>query len=225
MTLGRFFLCVCSVMTLWACGSDESGEWSPIGDEGYHLMFLHSPSEMLTVYNARRHSAYKESDLRVLVTSIPRTDPAYSSPQLYYDEGDKTMEQQMRSWIDPDGTKYNGDVPVVVEYRTEVCESISIKLYDKDDVLISDITDKARFRDAVETPEVGSYLLFDSSKKLLGKIREGTTIEEYLSQRPLVFAEAFIIFPELDADFLNDGNYVRVEIALDNGLLLTANSR
>lgn len=222
MTLGRILLCLCSVMTLMACGSDENGNWPPTGDEGYHLLLLRSPSEMLTVYDAK---GYKDSDLHVLVTSIPRTTPEYSEPQPYYIEGDKAMEKQIRSWLDPDGTKYDGDMPITVEYRTEVCESVTIWLYDKDGELLSDITDKARYHDAVEPPEVGSYLLFDSSKRLLGKIGEGTTIEEYLSKCPLVFAEAYFTFPELDADFLSGGNYVRVEIALDNGTLLKATTR
>jgi hypothetical protein len=122
-------------------------------------------------------------------------------------------------------------MPEEVYYVTESCKNITMAHYDKNDNFVSDITDKARFYcpeyfGGVYNPDnfgpLGYNLLFDSNKKLLGRIKDGTTISQYLSYHPLVFANAFFVFPDLLMETISKGNYILVEIELDNDVILSA---
>lgn len=227
MTLGRFFICLLATILMMSC-SDEND--TTVGNDGYHLSYIHRPSESLIAYQNDYSpniidTAY--ADLHIYVTSALREQSGYSTLQHYSIDGDKEIELQLGNFLDPENDKYTGDVPIPVEYRTEACKSIRITMYDKNDTFISDITDQARFF-YVNAPndhsEIGQNIIINSEKKLLGKIKIGTTIKEYLSDMPFVFAEAHFIFDGIDKESFSNGNYAKVEIELGNGIVLSTYS-
>lgn len=227
MTLGRIFICLITAILVMSCSSETN---TIIGNHGYHLTYIHRPSENLIAYQNDYSPDIIDTtcaDLHVYVTSSLKEQPGYSTPQHYSIDGDKEIELQLANFLDPDNDKYTGDVPIPVEYRTEACKSIRITMYDKSDSFISDITDKALFfyaNDPSDHSEVGQNIIINSNKKLLGKIKIGTTIKEYLSDNPFVFAEAHFIFEGIDKESFSDGNYAKIEIELSNGIILTASS-
>ncbi len=109
-------------------------------------------------------------------------------------DGDEYIENQIRNFLDSDRSKYNGWIPLSIEYRTEPCKSIQILLYGKDQKLISDITDKAHFSNNMSkyiNNDLSCNLLIGSDKRLLGYIPENSTIRDYLSKKPMIFGDAF----------------------------------
>ncbi len=216
---------------LTSCSKDEDKN-KQIGDNGSYLYFRHSPAEEVSVQgNYDRQEDIESYVLAVHVHSKHKDQSGYSSPQLYYIESDKAIEQQIAAFLDPNGNKYNGMMPEEVYYVTESCKNITMVYYDKNDNFVSDITDKARFYcpeyiGGVYNPDnfgpLGYNLLFDSNKKLLGRIKDGTTISQYLSYHPLVFANAYFLFPGLLIETISKGNYILVKIELDNGVILSA---
>lgn len=222
---GRAFLFLFTTMVVLSCNdSEKSFKWS--GGDG--LYFIHRPAENVYAYenDLDADTVIPCADLRIVVTSSLKEVPGYSTPQLYTIEGDKEIEQQIREFLDPDGVLYpSGMASTVIEYRTEVCNSIRITLHDKNNVFISDITDKARFYFSGWRYEEVSYfdrLLISSDKKLIGTIEIGSTISDYLSHHPMVFPQAHFFFPELDKKIFDNGNYVKVEIELGNDTTLVA---
>ena len=224
MTLRKFFYFGLVSIVLSSCSSKVEIE----EDRGYHLYFLHSLPEQIRSFENR----YSENDvdascadLFVYVISLERASIGYTTPQPYYIDGDKGIEQQIRDYLDPNGDKYNGTMPIPVFYNTEGCKQIHISLYDKDDTFLSDLTELARFHYVTgassSSDEVGMNLLIDTSKKLLGKIAIGTTIQEYLAYNPMVFALAHFIFPDLSKAAFDNGNYVKVEIELNDGTIIS----
>lgn len=118
-------------------------------------------------------------------------------------------------------------MPVPVEYRTKTCKDIRIGLYDKNGLFISDITENARFHYVIgpnSREEDAMNLLISSDRKLLGRIKLGTTIKEYLSYHPMIFAEAHFIFDGVEKGGFSNGNYAAIEIELGDGTILKANS-
>lgn len=226
MTFSKILLFVSAVIALASCDK-EDGLLPPPEDRGYHLLFLHSPAERVLAFE-NEYSTYTVdtacADLRVNVGCLPREVPGYRTPQPYYAESDKEIERKIAEFLDPKGEKFNGTMPISVTYTTEVCKAIRISLYDKDGVFISDITDGARFYYVYTQYEIEFDLLINSEKKLLGRIAPGTTIKEYLSHHPMVFADAHFLFPDLDKETFAHGNYAKVEIELDNGTVLTTDS-
>jgi len=228
ITLGRFVICSLISLIIVSCSKNTD---MVIGDYGYYLLFKHRPTERIIVFDESDLQHFDNLsclDLHVLVTSEFREQIGYTIPQPYYIEGEKGIEQQIKDYLDPNGDKYNGSMPVIVEYRTEGCRQIHFSLYDNDDAFLTDLTDMARFHYVIgitSWDEDGMNLLIDTSKKLLGKIAIGSTIQEYLAYSPMVFAEARFIFPELEKSALDEGKYIRIEIELDDGRILTANSK
>lgn len=227
MTSGRIFIYLFTAILVMSCSGEND---TIVGNHGWHLNYIHRPAESLIAY----HNDYSPNiidttcaDLHIFVTSALKVQPGYSTPHHYSIDGDKAIELQLANFLDPDNDKYTGDVPIHVEYRTEACKSIRITMYDKNGSFISDITDQARFF-YVSNPnshsEVGENIIINSEKKLLGKIKIGTTIKEYLSDNPLVFAEAHFIFDGIDKESFSNGNYAKVEIELSNGIILTSSS-
>lgn len=227
MTLGRIFICLITAILVISCSSENN---TIIRNHGYHLTYIHRPSENLIAYQNDYSPDIIDTtcaDLHVYVTSSLREQPSYSMLQHYSIDGDKAIELQIENFLDPHNDKYTGDVPIPVEYRTEACKSIRITMYDKNDSFISDITDQAHFfyaNDPSDHSEVGQNIIINSDKKLLGKIKIGTTIKEYLSKNPFIFPEAHFIFDGIDKESFSDGNYAKVEIELSNGIILTASS-
>jgi hypothetical protein len=216
-----------SIVIIFLISCDNSGDsfkWS--GGDG--LYFIHRPSEKVYAYgNAfNADTVISCADLFIVVTSLHKEVPGYSQPQLYSIKGDKEMENQIRDFLDPNGTLYPGGmVTTPIEYRTEVCKSIRITLHDKDSIFLSDITDLARFYFAGWRFEEVSYLarlLFTSDKKLIGTIKIGSTISEYLSYHPMIFAQSHFFFPKLNKNIFDNGNYAKVEIELENDTTLVA---
>ena len=211
---------------LAACGDKEEETPSVDGDVWASLSVVHRPSEdIVAAAFVRNNDAEATLDMRVEVTSAIK-DP--KAPAVRYTtEGDKDIERQIKDFLDPNGDVFTGTLPVAIEYRTEVCKNIRIGVYSKDSILLSDITDLARFyipssrfpeREKVE----GASLLISSERKVLDWIEEGTTIKEYLSHDPMVFPKAYFHFPGIGKTLLESGNSVRIDIELGNGTVLTS---
>lgn len=224
MTSGRLWVFLILVLSLISCNHEEKTQ---LGDYGNCLVFVHRPSESIIA----RANDYTPNtvdtacaDLHVYVMSSLKELSGYQTPQYYSIKGDENIEQQIKAFLDPSNDIFSGDYPVIVEYRTELCKNICLKLYSSDNILLSDITDKAQFyyvRDPWDVSEVVQNILVNSEKKLLGRVKLGTTISEYLSYHPMIFAEAHFIFPDLEKETFDKGNYVKIEIELENNTILT----
>lgn len=227
ITLGRFVTFSIIFMAITSCGNSE--DVMVQGNYGPSLYFAHRPPEQIIIKDDHYLPISADlfcADLHLFVTSEFRKEFAGSSLVPYRIEGDEWIEQQIRDYLDPTGEKYNGSMPIFIEYTTEGCKRIRITIHDKDEKLLSDITDQACFYYVGYTDEGKELnLLINTSKKLLGNIPIGMTIQEYLAQKPMVFTEARFIFPGVEKDALENGNYLRVEIELDGGKIITADQR
>lgn len=211
---------VFSVLAFYSCHSDYDEE---LGDEGFRLVFIHRPSEAMKVFNLYETDENSFGVL-VMVTSTLKEHIGDTTPRVYSIDGVQTIEHQINEFLDPDHTDFIGSIPVPIEYRTEVCKSLRILLIDKNEESVEDITSFARFHhvDApVDWLDIGGGLIVNSDMVLLGRIPIGTTIEEYLAYRPMVFASAHFIISGVSKDRFTHDCYVRIEIELDNGKILT----
>lgn len=222
MTLDKFILGVFAVLCISSCGNGDDDSDAPIGNEGYHLVFVNRPSETLNVsQNTAQNSEKFLLQLRVM--SKLKESSLDSSAQPYAIAGDQTIERLLKDVLDPTGERYNGTTPITIEYRTETCKDIKISLYNKDGSFLSDITDEARFYYETNPLDIGEAIyLFDEDRNYIGQVEEGATIADYLSHKPLTFPHACFSFPNLSEEFITEGNYIQVEILLGNGVRLTA---
>lgn len=193
--------------------------------EGYRLVYICRPAEELISYN--NDSCYydgnlRNTDLHLFVTSSLKENPFYRDLKRYTIDGDPSIEDQISNLIDPE-KKYTGITPKIIEYRTEPCSAIRISMYDANNNFISDITEQAHFVSTLYYPEnYNNTMLISSSKQLIGTIKDGMTISEYLENKPMIFAEAFFVFDNLDRDLLLEGYYLKTEIELTNGTVLVS---
>lgn len=227
MTLGKVLLTACTLSIIYSCSNNCNEESIGLGDYGFHLSYRHVPTDTLQALGNDYSPNVIDTacaDLRIRVMSSLKDAVGYKTPQHYYLNGVKTIEREITSFLDPKGDKYNGMMPIPVSYTTEGCKSINIILYNKDDNYISNITEDARFyyvNDPYDRSEDGCNIIISADRILVGKIEPGTTIKEYLSFHPMVFAEAHFIFPNLKKDTFTEGNYVIIDIELINGRKLT----
>lgn len=86
------------------------------------------------------------------------------------------------------------------------------------------MTDKAHFhvRDNVVN---GGYILIDSSKKVIGLMKNGMTIKEYLDYHPMIFSEVDLFFDGFDRKCLLDGYYFKTVVSLDDGRVMESDSK
>ncbi len=224
MTLGKIILCCSLVLALTGCSNNDDN--MEIGNNGYHLCYSCRPSEELISYqnDTRKYKVdIYNIDLHLYVTSSLQENSSYPDPQRYTIKGDTGIEGQLKELLDP-YKEYKGLMPVNVEYRTEPCKNIRISLYDKDNIFVSDLTEQAHFFTKSDELEKRVDVLINSSKKVLGFIKDGTTIKEYLDCNPMVFAEAYFVFDNFDRNKLLNGYYIKTEIELYNGTKLISNS-
>ena len=89
---------------------------------------------------------------------------------------------------------------------------------------MSDLTDQAQFyfKHWHHDENIPFYHLLISSDGSVGLIKFGMTISEYLSYSPMIFFDTYFFFPNLERAVFENGNYVKMEIELDNGTTLTA---
>lgn len=195
-------------------------------DTGERLYFVCRPPENLISYHHSESTNFPAAaDLFLDVTSALRPDPSYNNRlDRYTIPGDKQVEKQIRALLDPDNSKYTGILPDAIEYRLVPCNSISISLYDSAGKLVSDMTDKAHFhvRDNVLN---GGYILIDSSKKVIGLMKNGMTIKEYLDYHPMIFSEVDLFFDGFDRKYLLDGYYFKTVVSLDDGRVMESDSK
>lgn len=181
-------------------------------------LMTNRPSEMAYGYAYVLEDAQADLHLSLSVTNLP--EDWYSkgiSLEGTTIKGDKYMEQQIWDYI---GIEQNTNIGVpskAIEYRTEVCKSIHISLFDDGVEEGVDITDLAVFSDKK------GFFLFDSEKKLLGRIKDGSTIKDYLSISPLIFPYAELSFPALDYSYGKE-TLIKIEIELESGKKLKAQS-
>lgn len=207
-------MCLCIAGCLSSC--DTNTEDYTVLPLAYVIQ--NRPSEMAHGYAFIPEDAPTELHLSLSVTNLP--EDWYSqgiSLEGSTIKGDEYIEQQIWDYIGIDKNKNIG-VPVkMIEYRTEVCKSIHISLYDNGMNEAIDITDLAVFSDK------SGFFLFDSDKELLGRIKDGTTVKEYLSTSPLIFPYAEFSFPSLKHSCGNE-TLIEIEIELESGKVLKAES-
>lgn len=213
------FIVASAIVSLTSCDKNEE---APLCDKGYCLSYIHVPAETLHVSESL-YAAYMAApafaNLHVWVTSALT---GYSTPQYYYLDGEKEIELQISNFLDPEGDKYTGVMPIAVCYTTDECKSIKIKMMDKDNNFIEDITDEALFYNIYAISDINyniANIVINADHQLVGRIETGTNIEEYLSLHPMVFTEAHFIFPNLKKDIFSDGTHAIVEIELSNGTI------
>lgn len=209
-----------------SCAGNDDGE---IGDKGYFIYFRHRPAEDMLAYSNYYPSEVDTTcaDLMVFVTSSFKELPTYPTPQRYETEGDAELEGQMKELLDPKH-ELVGAMPIIVEYRTDVCKSVRFWLHEQDANAVTEITDDACFYyqgTPYEWIDMYGGVLINSKKEVVGKIPLGMTIREYLAVEPMVFGEAHFLFPHVEKSRLSKGNYVEVEIELDNGDVLWCKSK
>ncbi len=219
MTLGRIIVCLFGLFSILSCGKDDAPTiW--IGDYGNNIACEHIvPEKMSSVHNCFFPDEVDtaNADLRLFVTG----DDAISGD---VSNGDKELEKNIIHAIDPDN-ECEGKVSITIEYTMKVCKSITISLYDKDSVFIADVTDKARFHYIYKEKEGYYQMLINSEKNVLGQIRIGMTIKEYLSYHPFMFVKAHFLFDELDKSDTSDGKFFRTRIELEDGTVLMSDSK
>lgn len=216
ITIGRICALLFAIFAIESCDSQENAGF---GDVGYHLAYRHVPAETLTLLVDNNQAA----ELHLFVLSSLKDSIGYNTPQHYYLQGEASIEKQIATFLDPEGCKYKGDMPIEVCYTTEECSGISIFLYDENRNFVSDITNKAQFsfcRDQYDASEIGCNLVIDKDCHLVGRVLPGLTIQEYMDYHPMLFAEARFLFPNLDKDVFSNGKYAVVEIELANGTKL-----
>jgi hypothetical protein len=214
-------LAVLSSLPLCTGCSDSNDE--SIGDNGLRFVYYCRPAEEVISNMGDYDPNRCESDLHITVTSKLKYDSTYNSLQRYTIAGDASIERELSKWINPKG-EYTGDVPVIVEYRTEPCTSVRISLYDVDSTFVSDVTDEARFQTNFEWPYNYNNLLINEAKEVMGVIKDGMTIKEYLDNKPIIFSEAYFRFENLDRNLLSKGGFYITEITLSNGTVLISRS-
>ena len=233
MILDRFscFGLAC-IFTLFAsCKEDVNNDDKELvyGDYGYCLSFNNIPAEEVQVLSNDYYiSEYSEwVNVHIWVQSFLKEVQEYTTPQHYNLQGNSAIESNITEFLDPEGKIYTGTMPLPVKYTTEPCKSIAIYLYSKNDVLVSDITDKAQFHCIDNLPQ-SKYnqenLLIQSENLSIQRIELNSTIQDYLQYNPMLFGEALFIFPDLPKDVFSNGNYVIVEIKLVSGKTIKAKS-
>lgn len=228
MTLIKNILLFCSALLfVVSCDQDIPAP----GEYGYFLYFSKSPADTMVL---RTNCYLAEPEVNMDCPDLLITTVAYESledfgSKQYYSDANKGIENNISDYLlETTGRKFDGGMPLKVEYRTEVCTDIKIQMFDENNQLVSDVTDLARFHyvhSEFSMKDVVENLLITSEQQDIHKIDLGSTISEYLSFKPLVFANAHFIFPELEKDILGNGNYLKVEIQLDNGIILTSISK
>lgn len=211
MTLDKYVILFLSLFA--SCSETEDCE---VFDLAY--LMTNRPSERVHGYAYVSEDIQADLHLSLSVTNLP--EDWYSkgiSLEGTTVKGDEYMEQQIWDYIGIDKNINNGVPSKAIEYRTEVCKSIHISLYDNGEEEGDDITDLAVFSDKM------GFFLFDSEKKLLGRIKDGSTIKDYLSISPLIFPYAELSFPALDYSYGKE-TLIKIEIELESGKKLGADS-
>lgn len=218
MTLGKFFACCLCAFTVMGCSNSNDDEPQIGADQGYCLVYHCRPCEELQSYRENNHPDL----LHLIVTSSLREAFGYRDPQRYTIEGDRDIETQIGRLLDPDN-ELKGMIPIQVEYRTVPCKAIYVTMYDADGNFVSDITDQAHFHNLWE--EDAYAILINSSREVLGVLKDGITIKEYLEYHPMVFAQTWLSFDDLNMEVLEEGGYLKTEIELEDGTILVSDSR
>lgn len=205
-----FYTSMIVMATLIGCGSSDESQ--PINNNGINYLFRNVSPQKLIVKEYTLEGD-KCQGIELYVRSL--------SDEKHL-KGDPFIEQQLQTLVDS-WTFQKGALPIVIEYTTEICQSIRLTLFDKNDVMLTDVTDMARIHYPKGLDAGEKIFLFSSQKKLLGQVSEGCSIAEYLANQPLLFTHAVFIFPDLNRDIFDKGNYVKVEIVLGNENILTVN--
>lgn len=227
MISGKYYLFLSIVVAVISCNNHEESNSSINHGPHQGLVFIHRPAELIRAFgnDYTNDTVATCADVRIGVTSSLKIMPTYSKPDHYTIDGDKEVEEQIRKFFYPNGVQV-GMTGYTIEYRTEVCKSIHITLHDRENTLIKDITDMARFY-YVWGPYEEDFinrLIINSDRKLIGILELGSTVSEYLAYKPMIFANAHFIFPELPKSAFENGNYAKVEIELENGTTLVAST-
>ncbi|MBO4664209.1 MAG: hypothetical protein J5663_07330 [Bacteroidaceae bacterium] len=220
LTLGRLFMCLLGLLCMQSCGKDEAPTiW--IGDEGNRINCCYVIPEKLT----SAHNCYFSDEVDDTINADLRLFVKGKASVIGHPYvGDEELEKRIIQTLDPNNERY-GLALNSVDYTLKTCQSITISLYDKDSVFVADVTDKARFYYIYVKNEDYYQMLINSDKEVLGQIRMGMSIKEYLACKPLVFVAAHFIFDGLEKSEVSGGKFFRTKIVLDDGMVLESDSK
>lgn len=206
-------------------GSCSQHSEQDIGDYNFRLVLNNRPAEVVKLScdaDNLNNIGMADLNLYVNVTCSLKDVEGYTSPQAYTIPGNEMIERQLAEMLDPDHSRFDGVMPVQIEYRTTECKSVRILLYNEDEEMVTDLTDLARFGQVprpIDWLDLKGGILINSDGNVLGTIPEGCTIQEYLAYHPMVFASAHFVFPGADKKVFVKGSYIKIEIELTDGTI------
>lgn len=227
MISDKYYMYIIVTCFIVSCSKDDNDK---IGENGFCLSFNNVPIDTLLVLENDYSPSVINTTCADLHVWMMSTSPNIGGNERFQSlpiERVGKIEQQISHFLDPKGDKYNGMMPLPVNYTIVECKSISIVLYDENNNLVSDITDKARFHyigDPYSPYEDGCNIVISADSLLIGKMKIGATIKDYLALNPMVFAEAHFLFPDLNKEIFNRGYYAIIEMELSNDKKLKAYS-
>ncbi len=195
MTSDKKILVFCVLLLLCSC----NGIWNE-NEPRNSLGIVFCPRECETVHLDGYHKISNFSYLWQLSATEIVADSLFLFVEVTSPDGlttsDKYMEDQITRWFIQSYGKI-GNYPEKIEYRQEFCKSLTLVA---DKTLFGreagqDLSDKFEFYD--DAGRAGLDFLFDGEKKLVGLIREGMSIEEYLSYEPVMFAMEYLRLKEI----------------------------
>ncbi len=217
MSVGGIFICLLSLIGVSSCEKNSDSP-TPNNNEGNFSCTCIIPEKVSSIHNCYSPDEVDtiSADLRLSVSGKFSTE---SNPI-----GDSELEERILQNIDPLNQR-GGMAYTRISYTMKTCKSIKISLYDKDSVFIADVTDKAHFYYLMYKNNDYYQMLINSDKVVLGKVRMGMTIDEYLECKPFLFVNAHFIFDGLKKDDMKGGKFFKTEITLEDGTVLVANSK
>ena len=219
LTFGGLFICLLGLLCMQSCREEDTPTiW--IGDKGNRINCCYVIPEKLT----SMHNCYFSDEVDDTISADLRLFVKGKASVIGHPYvGDEELEKRIIQTLDPDNERY-GMALNSVDYTMRTCQSITISLYDKDSVFVADVTDNARFYYIYVKNEDYYQMLINSDKEVLGQVRMGMTIKEYLECNPFLFVFAHFIFDGLNKSDIADGKYFRTEILLEDGTILVDDS-
>lgn len=216
--LFRFILFASLFAVFGSCSQHNEQD---IGDYNFRLILNNRPAEVVKLScETKSQDDIKAADMNLYVNVTCSSSDVEGQASTI--PGNQAIERQLAEMLDPDHSRFDGVMPVQIEYRTTVCKSIRILLYNENDEMVSDLTDQAQFGQMprpIDWLDLKGGILINSDGNVLGTIPEGCTIREYLAYHPMVFALAHFVFPNADKQMFVKGSYIKIEIELPDGVI------
>ena len=206
-------------------GSCSQNNEQEIGDYNYRLVFNNRAVEVIKVnyeFENTDDSSKTDLNLYVNVTNSSKDMEDGVNSKNSNIPGNINIERQLTEILESGHSLFGGVMPIQIEYRTTECKSVRILLYDENDELVSDFTNRARFKQIprpIDWLDLESGILISSNGDVLGLIPEDCTITEFLSYHPMAFALAHFVIPNANKELFTLASYIKVEIELEDGVI------